>query len=189
MPQTTPTLYVIAGCNGSGKTTFAKVFLPREVKCLRFLNADEIARGISPLAPQQGVIKAGRILLEEISTHLALRETFSIETTLSGKTYITLFHHALVLGYEIEIHYLRLENPQQAIARVQQRVAQGAGYPMPATDITRRFFRSRQHLLADYLPLATRWVIWDNTKIPSKPLASSLADNVDSLRQLLAPAP
>ena len=191
MSNTKPTLYIIAGCNGAGKTTFAKVFLPQEVQCLRFLNADEIARGISPLAPRQGVIKAGRILLEEIASHLALRETFSIETTLSGKTYIALFHHALVLGYEIELHYLRLEIPQQAIARVQQRVLKGAGYAMPAADITRRFYRSHAHLLSDYLPLCTRWVIWDNTKIPPKPLASSLTGDIASLRQLLkhAPAP
>jgi len=178
-----PTLYIIAGCNGAGKTTFAKVFLPQEVKCLRFLNADEIARGLSPLAPQQSAIAAGRILLEQISKHLARKETFALETTLSGKTYVALFRRALALGYEIDLYYLRLKTPRQAIARVRQRVLKG-GHDVPASDITRRFFRSREHLLADYLPLATRWAIWDSARKPPKPLASSLANDIDSIRPL-----
>lgn len=135
-----PTLYLIAGCNGAGKTTFAKIFLPSEVKCLRFLNADEIARGLSPLAPAQSAIKAGRILLEEISACLQRKETFALESTLSGKTYIKLFRRALELGYEIELHYLWLATPKQAIARVRRRVCKG-GHDVPSDDIKRRFFR------------------------------------------------
>ncbi|OAM88698.1 zeta toxin family protein [Termitidicoccus mucosus] len=179
-----PTLYLIAGCNGAGKTTFAKIFLPSEVKCLRFLNADEIARGLSPLAPAQSAIKAGRILLEEISACLQRKETFALESTLSGKTYIKLFRRALELGYEIELHYLWLATPKQAIARVRRRVCKG-GHDVPSDDIKRRFFRSRGHLLADYLPLATRWVIWNNTRIPSRQLASSISTDIDSVRKLL----
>ena len=83
-----PTLYVIAGCNGAGKTTFAIEFLPKEVKCLRFLNADEIARGLSPLDPGAASVKAGRILLGEFRESVRKRETFAIESTLSGKTYV-----------------------------------------------------------------------------------------------------
>src|SRR5687768_9987851 len=90
MPRTVPTIYVIGGCNGAGKTTFAKEFLPKEVKCLRFLNADEIARGISPLVPEAGAIKAARFLLKEFSDAIAGRETLAIESTLSGKTNIRL---------------------------------------------------------------------------------------------------
>jgi len=87
MPATTPTIYLIAGCNGAGKTTFAKEFLPKEVKCLRFLNADEIARGLSPLKPSAGAIRAARLLLTQVDEHLRRRETFGMESTLSGKTY------------------------------------------------------------------------------------------------------
>ena len=86
MPKQPPTIYVIAGCNGAGKTTFAKEFLPKEVKCLRFLNADEIARGISPLRPSAGAIQAARFLLAQIEECLRRRETFALESTLSGKT-------------------------------------------------------------------------------------------------------
>ena len=181
-----PTLYIIAGCNGAGKTTFAKIFLPQEVKCPHFFNADEIARGISPLAPQRGTLRAGRILIGEIEACMKRRETFAVESTLSGKSYITLFRRALRLGYETELHYLLLETPAQAIARVQQRVQTG-GHDVPEADITRRFYRSREHLLAYYLPLATRWVIWDNAKIPSKQLASSLTGAIDSVQHLLKP--
>src|SRR5438093_8780820 len=81
MPTPRPTIYVIAGCNGAGKTTFAKEFLPQEVKCLRFYNADEIARGLSPLDPSAGAMKAGRLLLGEVRASIDRRETFALEST------------------------------------------------------------------------------------------------------------
>src|SRR5882724_6405272 len=103
MRSTPPTIYLIAGCNGAGKTTFPKEFLTKEVKCLRFLNADEIARGLSPLDPAAGAVKAGRLLLSEVEECLHRRETFALESTLSGKTYIRLFRRARQLRYEIEL--------------------------------------------------------------------------------------
>jgi predicted ABC-type ATPase len=120
-----PTIYVIAGCNGAGKTTFAKEFLPNEVRCLRFYNADEIARGLSPLDPSAGALQAGRLLLSEVRRSLRRRETFALETTLSGKTYLRTFEQALKLGYELELHFLWLSNVEQAIARVRRRVRMG----------------------------------------------------------------
>jgi len=118
----TPTIYLIASCNGAGKTTFAIEFLPKEVKCLCFLNADEIARGLSPFKPSASAVRAGRFLLQEIHGDIRRRQTFALETTLSGKTYIRLFRHARQIGYEIELHYLWLSSPAQAIARVRKRV-------------------------------------------------------------------
>lgn len=184
MPAESPTIYVIAGCNGAGKTTFAKEFLPKEVKCLRFLNADEIARGLSPLKPSAGAVRAARLLLTQMNECLRRRETFALESTLSGKTYIRLFRQARILGYEIELHYLWLSSPTQAIARVRQRVAQG-GHHVPATDIRRRFKRSLVHLLDDYLPLASRWAVWDNRGLPAKRLAISPEDDIISVRVLI----
>jgi predicted ABC-type ATPase len=184
MASIPPTIYLIAGCNGAGKTTFAKQFLPTEVKCLRFLNADELARGISPLKPSAGAVRAARLLLTQVAECLRRRETFALESTLSGKTYIRLFQRARRLGYEIELHYLWLSSPAQAIARVRQRVQQG-GHHVPAADIRRRFKRSLVHLLADYLPLATRWAVWDSRGLPVKHLAISTTHDVKSLQQLI----
>ncbi len=150
-----PAIYLIAGCNGAGKTTFAKEFLPHEVKCLRFYNADEIARGLSPLDPRAGAIRAGRVLLNEIRDSLDRHETFALESTLSGKTY-----------------------------RVRRRVRMG-GHDVPVADIRRRFRRSLTHLIDDYLPLSTRWAIWDNRGLPAKRLATSATDNVNSVWQLI----
>src|SRR5260370_36677215 len=114
MPSPPPTIYLIAGCTGAGKTTFAKEFLPHEVKCLRFYNADEIARGLSPLAPNAGALKAGRLLLSEVRESIDRHETFALESTLSGKTYVRTFKRALSVGYDLELHYLWLSNVEQA---------------------------------------------------------------------------
>ncbi|HEY5892067.1 MAG TPA: AAA family ATPase [Chthoniobacterales bacterium] len=184
MPARPPTIYLIAGCNGAGKTTFAKEFLPKEVKCLRFLNADELARGLSPLKPSAGAIQAGRVLLGQVGECLRHRETFALETTLSGRTYVRYFLRARQLGYDIELHYLWLPSQAQAVARVRQRVKLG-GHNIPAADIRRRFGRSLIHLVDDYLPLATRWVIWDSRELPQKRMAISGAHDMDSVRELI----
>ena len=184
MPSKPPTIYLIAGCNGAGKTTFAREFLPKEAKCLRFLNADEIARGLSPLKPSASALHAGRLLLAEVDGCLRHHETFALESTLSGKTYVRLFRRALGLGYEIELHYLWLSSPAQAIARVRQRAKLG-GHNVPAADIRRRFKRSLIHLLDDYLPLASQWIIWDSRILPAKRLAISSSDDIESVRKLI----
>ena len=180
-----PTIYLIAGCNGAGKTTFAKEFLPHEVKCLRFYNADELARGLSPLDPSAAAIKAGRLLLAEIRNSVQRKETFALESTLSGKTYVRLFEHALSVGYAIELHYLWLSTPDQAIARVRRRVRMG-GHNVPTADIRRRFKRSLTNLFCAYLPLATRWAIWDSRGLPAKRLATSATDDVNSARNRMS---
>lgn len=184
MPSSKPTIYLIADCNGAGKTTFAKEFLPKEVKCLRFLNADEIARGLSPLKPSASAIQAGRLLLGQLTECVRRRDTFALESTLSGKTYLRLFRHALELGYEIELHYLWLSSPMQAIARVRQRVRLG-GHNVPPADIRRRFKRSLVHLVNDYLPLAARWMVWDSRGLPAKRLAISTENDIDAVRRLI----
>jgi len=184
MPAKKPVIYVIGGCNGAGKTTFAREFLPKEVKCLRFLNADEIARGLSPFAPGAAAVRAARILLGEIRESLARRETFALESTLSGKTYRRILQQALRDGYEIEIHYLWLSDANQAVSRVRQRVLKG-GHHVPAVDIRRRFKRSRFHARHDYLPLATRWMVWDARSLPVKELANSGKPDHDLTKKLL----
>jgi predicted ABC-type ATPase len=182
MAASKSTIYIIVGCNGAGKTTFAKEFLPHEVKCLRFHNADEIARGLSPLDPLAGAIKAGRLLLNEIRESIDRHQTFALESTLSGKTYVRIFQRALSSGYELELHYLWLARVEQAIARVRPRVRMG-GHNVPVADIRRRFKRNPPN--CDYLPLAQRWALWDNQGLPAKRLATSATDDIDLVRQLI----
>ena len=112
MPPPTPTIYLIAGCNGAGKATFAKEFLPKEVKCLRFLNADEMARGLSPLDPAAGAVKAARLLLHEIRDAIRSRQTFGLETTLSGLTYVRLLINAREQAYAVNLISSGFPRPQ-----------------------------------------------------------------------------
>ncbi|MFO0951548.1 MAG: zeta toxin family protein [Isosphaeraceae bacterium] len=133
-----PTIYVIAGPNGAGKTTFAFQYLPESVECRQFLNADLIAAGLSPLAPETQNLKAGRLLLERIRELSRKGETFGFETTLSGLTYRTLISDLKRRGYQVELYYLWLPGVEMALARVRNRVRQG-GHHVPEVDVRRRF--------------------------------------------------
>lgn len=183
MPKPRATLYVIDGCNGAGKTTFAREFLPR-VGVRRFLNADEIARGLSPLDPQALRLRAGRFLLSEFRNVVARGESFGVESTLSGRTYVHLFGRAKERGYAIELHFIWLPDAGEAIRRVRQRVREG-GHEVPAADVRRRFARGIEHLLKDYAPLADKWALWDNSTPPSKLLATSETHGMLELGELL----
>jgi len=167
-----PIIFVISGCNGAGKTTFAKSFLPNEARCLNFLNADLIAQGLSPLNTKAAAVKAGRLLLREFHAFVANRTTFAVESTLSGKTYLWLLRRAKQRGFRIYLHYLWLPNPEIAVARVRERVKMG-GHHVPVSDIRRRFFRSLNHVIRDYAPLADRWAVWDNQMSPPNLIAQS----------------
>lgn len=181
MPASKPTIYLIAGCNGAGKTTFAKEFLP-SIGVIRFLNADEIARGLSPLKPEAVAFKAGRLLLSELTELIEGRETFALESTLSGRTYVRIFEEAKQLGYKIELHFVWISDVREAIRRVRQRVIEG-GHDVPAADIRRRFARSIEHFLHDYAPLADRWALWDNSAPPARLLANSSTHDIIDLRK------
>jgi predicted ABC-type ATPase len=184
MPSPKPTIYLIAGCNGAGKTTFAKEFLPHEVKCLRFYNADELARGLSPLDPSAAAIKAGRLLLDEIRHSITRKETFALESTLSGTTYGRLLEQAKTSGYRIYLHYLWLPTVTIAIARVRERVRKG-GHNVPVADIKRRFERSLRHLVSVYTPLADRWALWNNASQPPALVAESGSCSLTELAAIL----
>ena len=179
-----PTIYLIAGSNGAGKTTFAKQFLLHEVKCLNFLNADLIAQGLSPLNTRAAAIKAGRLLLAEFRAFVARRETFAFESTLSGTTHIGLLKHAKRAGFQIHLHYLWLPNPTIAIARVRERVKMG-GHDVPVADIRRRFGRGLWHFVHDCVPLVDRWAVWDNQTSPPRLMAESETCSQGQLKAIL----
>ena len=144
-----PTCWIIAGPNGAGKTTFALTFLPLVVQCSRFINADLIAAGLSPLAQERELLAASRIFLREIEARIAARENFAFETTLAGRTYLRLVERLRRDGWRVELIYLALPSAEMSKLRVTERVAHG-GHSIPLADIERRFPRSLRHLLDDF---------------------------------------
>jgi predicted ABC-type ATPase len=179
-----PTLYLFAGSNGAGKTTFARAYLRQLDPVPRFLNADEIARGLSPLDPQTLAVKAGKLLLQEIQGCLQSLKSFGLESTLSGTTYAKLLHQANSIGFLIEIHYLWIPSPALAIRRIRQRVKMG-GHSIPEADVRRRFPRSLDHFLEIYAPLADGWTFRDNSTQPAALLFDSANSTIQAVKQFL----
>lgn len=163
-PPHLPRLYLIAGCNGAGKTTAAFTILPEMLQCREFVNADEIARGLSPFQPATVAIEAGRIMLHRINDLLAKQVDFALETTLATRSYVALLKRAKQCGYLVTLVYFWLKTPALAIERVKARVASG-GHHIPEEVIRRRYQHSVKNLFALFIPLADYWVLIDNSKI------------------------
>jgi predicted ABC-type ATPase len=155
-------VYIIAGPNGSGKTTFATKFLPDYVKCPHFVNADLIARGLSPFSPEIAAMKAGRIVLEQIATFASKGVDFGFETTMAGKTYYNLLEILKRQGYHLHLFFLWIPGPDLAIVRIQDRVAEG-GHGVPSADVRRRFKRSLENFTKLYQPILDSWMLFNNT--------------------------
>lgn len=156
-------LYIIAGPNGSGKTTFARKFLPLHAHCENFINADLIAQGLSPFSPQIAAMKAGRLVLKEIQELSDKGANFAFETTLSGKTYLTLLKSLKNKGYQIHLFFLWIPSADLALGRIKDRVA-GGGHNVPTVDVKRRFRRSIKNFLTVYEPLLDSWMLFDNSE-------------------------
>lgn len=156
-----PVCWIIAGPNGAGKTTFALHHLPQVAGCRNFVNADLIAAGLSPLAPETQKVAAGRIFLQEIQRHEQSRENFGFETTLAGRGYLRLIRRLQHAGWRIELIFLALSSPEMARFRVAERVAHG-GHDIPETDIERRFYRGLSNLFQHYLLAANRTLCFLN---------------------------
>lgn len=157
-----PRCIVIAGPNGSGKTTFAREYLPKVAGVIPFVNADLIAQGLSPLDPRGAAVAAGRVLLREVNRLAGARADFAFETTLSGLSYARQLKAWEADGYTIEIAYLRLKSPKLALRRIATRVKQG-GHDVPQADVLRRYVRGWDNFQRIYRPLADEWAIYDNS--------------------------
>jgi predicted ABC-type ATPase len=173
-----PNVYIIAGPNGAGKTTFAKQYLPLYAKCKNFVNADFIAQGLAPFTPESVVIKAGRILLEQIDALANQNVDFAFESTLSGKAYIPFLKELKSKGYIIHIFFLWIPTVNLALARIRERVEQG-GHNVPAKDVRRRFVKSLNNFFNDYKLLTDHWCILDNSTIPPRLLAEGKPGKID----------
>jgi predicted ABC-type ATPase len=164
-------IVIIAGPNGAGKTTFAQEFLPLEAGCPDFVNADLIARGLSPFAPEKAAFEAGRIMLDLITRKVARGENFAFETTLSGRNYANRIPRWRKAGYHVKLIFLSLPSADLAVARVRARVAQG-GHRVPEDVIRRRFSSGLVNFHAIYRPLADSWILYDNSGRPPRVIES-----------------
>lgn len=163
-------LYIIAGCNGAGKTTASYTVLPKILDCREFVNADEIARGLSPFNPNSVAIEAGKLMLLRIHELLDKGETFAIETTLATKSYIHLVRQAHTCGYSVSLLFFWLRDPALAIQRVAERVQNG-GHAIPQDVIKRRYVAGIQNLFNLYMNIVDSWSIYDNSTNPRRKVA------------------
>ena len=162
-----PKLFIIAGCNGAGKTTASYTILPEMLDCREFVNADEIAKGLSPFNPESVAIDAGRLMLQRMYDLLSMDEDFAFETTLASRSYVKFIEQAQSKGYFVSLLFFWLPTPEQAIERVATRVNEG-GHNIPSDTIRRRYFSGIRNLMALYTPICNYWVIYDNSSADMK---------------------
>jgi len=160
--EMTRKIIILAGPNGAGKTTFARSFLPKEAVCPRFINADLIAAGLSPFAPEQAAVRAGRLMLTEMSACARRGDNFAFETTLSGLGYLRRITEWRNQGYQVSLYFLSLPAVETAIARVAARVRQG-GHDIPEAVIRRRFVSGAKNFQRHYKHCVNSWALYDNS--------------------------
>jgi predicted ABC-type ATPase len=167
-------LFIIAGPNGAGKTTASYTILPEMLNCKEFVNADEIAKGISPFQPDKAAIDAGRLMLQRIKELIKHRADFAFETTLSTRSYVNTILKAKESDYFVTMVYFWLSSPELAIERVKTRVDEG-GHNIAVDVIKRRYLSGVKNLFHLYLPVSDYWMIIDNSENPFKLVAEGNA--------------
>ncbi len=179
-----PNLYIISGCNGAGKTTASFTVLPEMLQCREFVNADEIAKGLSPFNPESVAIEAGRLMLGRIEELLGNGADFAFETTLATRFYANLIRRAQKQGYAVTLIYFWLETPELAIRRVRMRVAAG-GHDIPEEVIRRRYANGIKNLMKLYTPLCDYWIMVDNSRSPFRIIAKGKRDETKMVSEPL----
>lgn len=168
-------LYIVSGCNGAGKTTASYTVLPEILECREFVNADEIARGLSPFNAESVAIEAGRLMLQRIEELLKEDVTFAIETTLATRSYVNLVKRAQRQGYRVNLLYFWLSSPELAMRRVAERVSKG-GHDIPEEIIRRRYTAGINNLFKLFMPVVDYWAIFDNSQADRLKIASGRLD-------------
>ena len=183
--MTDKNLYITAGCNGAGKTTASFTILPEIIECKEFVNADEIAKGLSPFQPEKVAFESGRIMLKRITELLFDNQSFAFETTLSTKSYKSKILEAKEKGYTVTLLFFWLQNVELAKARVKTRVSEG-GHNIEPEIIERRYFRGIKNLFKIYLPIVDGAIIFDNSNGKHELLAEKTVDGqlniIDSIK-------
>jgi len=170
-------LYIIAGCNGAGKTTASFTILPEILDCKEFVNADEIAKGLSPFQPEKVSFEAGRIMLKRINELLSENETFAFETTLSTRSYKNKIAEAKEKGYRVTLLFFWLQSIELAKERVKTRVLEG-GHNIESEIIDRRYKKGIKNLFDIYLPIVDGALIFDNSEGKHELLADKQIDGL-----------
>ena len=160
-----PSLYIISGCNGAGKTTASFTILPEMLDCQEFVNADEIAKGLSPFQPENVSFQAGRIMIERIDELINLDVDFGFETTLTTLSYVNTIKFAKEKGYTVTLIYFWLDNVNLAIERVKLRVSEG-GHNIPEEVIRRRYYRGMANLTSKFINICDYWIVINNSTRP-----------------------
>jgi len=169
-------LFIISGCNGAGKTTASYTILPEILGCKEFVNADEIAKGLSPFQPEKVSIEAGRIMLNRIKELIESGENFAFETTLSTRSYIHTVKKAQEKGYNVVLLFFWLQRVELAIERVKERVKEG-GHNIPTEVIRRRYKKGIYNLFELYLPVIDSVLIFDNSEGKHELIAEKIEGN------------
>lgn len=175
-----PNLYIIAGCNGAGKTTASYAIFPQMLDCREFVNLDEIAKGLSPFDPDSASIAAGRIMIDRINGLLEARADFAVETTLATKSYVSFIRKAKAVGYFVTLVYFWLTTPELAVKRVEQRVRFG-GHHVPVEVIYRRYWAGIRNLFRMYIPVSDYWILIDNSTDPFEVIAEGNKTSITSI--------
>ena len=157
------TLYLLAGCNGAGKTTAAFSLLPSLLDCQEFVNADEIARGLSPFQPETVSIQAGRLMLVRLHELLAAGGSFALETTLATRIYLPIIAAAREQGYFVDLLFFWLNSPDLAVERVKSRVLEG-GHSIPESVIRRRYEGGLRQFFQAYCTVVDSWSFMNNSE-------------------------
>jgi len=178
-------LYIVSGCNGAGKTTASYTILPEILNCKEFVNADEIARGLSPFQPEKVAIEAGKIMLRRIDELLKNNENFAFETTLATKSYKNTILEAKSKGYNVTLIFFWLQTVELAKNRVQERVLKG-GHNIETDVIERRYFAGIRNLFDIYISISNNVLIFDNSdgvyELIAKKVSNSDITIVDNMK-------
>ena len=175
-----PSLYVIGGANGSGKTTVAMTLLPNVLQVFEYINADAIAASLSPFYPESMAIQAGRLMLNRLQTLAETGADFAFETTLAARSFAPFLRDCKTRDYRINLIYFWLQSSDLAVERVAQRVASG-GHSIPEDVIRRRYERGRKNLINLYLPLCDGWAVYENSGADFRLIAKQVINQVPTI--------